>query len=67
MTILTFTPAMGRVNLQGSIKNPNQKVQIDWEVDGSSGSTICEAWRGQFEIDNLNRAGYKILSVTVHA
>lgn len=66
MTILTFKPVMGRVNLQGAIKNPNQKVQIDWEVDGSSGSTICAAWRGQFEIDNLNRASYKILSVKVN-
>lgn len=66
MTTLIFKPVNGQINLQGAIKNPNQNVQIDWEVDGSSGSTTCEAWRGQFEIDNLNRAGYKILSVKVN-
>jgi len=67
MTTLTFKPVNGHINLQGAIKSPNQTVQIDWEVDGSSGSTTCAAWRGQYEIENLNRAGYKILSVKVHA
>jgi len=42
------------------LKTPHDKVSIKWEVDGSSGSTECEAWRGQHEIDKLTAAGYKI-------
>ncbi|MFN9113424.1 MAG: hypothetical protein ACK5XN_25410, partial [Bacteroidota bacterium] len=26
---------------------------LRWEVDNASGSTECEAWRGQYEIDCL--------------
>lgn len=45
---------------------PLTRLQIDWEVDGSSGSTICEAWRVQHEIDRLQAAGYTVLEVTRH-
>jgi len=45
------------------IKTPHQVIRISWAVDGASGSTECEAWRGQYEIDSLERAGYVILSV----
>lgn len=45
------------------IKNPRQMISIKWEVDGSSGSTECEAWRGQYEIECLERAGYRIISI----
>jgi len=45
------------------IKAPNQIIRISWTVDGSSGSTECEADRGQYEIESLERAGYVILSV----
>lgn len=44
-------------------KTPFCIISIHWTVDGSSGSTQCEAWRGQFEIDQLIRAGYTILSI----
>ena len=45
------------------IKTPHQAIRISWVVDGSSGSTACEAWRGQYEIEALERAGYVILAV----
>lgn len=45
------------------VKTPKDPVRIYWEVDGTSGSTICEAWRGQYEIDVLVQAGYRIKHV----
>lgn len=45
------------------IRTPHQVIRISWTVDGASGSTECEAWRGQYEIDSLERSGYVILSV----
>ena len=45
------------------VKTPMQKVAIRWEVDGCSGTTICEAWRGQYEIEEFERAGYQVLSI----
>ena len=45
------------------IKTPHQIIRIKWEVDGASGSTECEAWRGQHEIECLERAGYRIISI----
>ena len=45
------------------VKTPEQIVVIRWEVDGHSGTTICEAWEGQHVIDCLERAGYQILTV----
>lgn len=45
------------------VRSPHDMVSIEWEVDGSSGSTQCEAWRGQHEIDKLERAGYRITDV----
>lgn len=46
------------------VKDPHQIVSIKWVVDGSSGSTECEAWHGQHEIEELERAGYRILDIT---
>lgn len=48
------------------LRSPHDTVSIRWEVDGSSGSTECEAWRGQYEIERLEAAGYKIISVGRH-
>lgn len=45
------------------VRDPYQMVCINWEVDASSGSTQCEAWRAQYEIECLERAGYKVLDV----
>ena len=51
------------LDLRGVVKTPHDVMEIRWEVDGSSGCTTCEAWRGQHEIDQLVKAGYTILSV----
>ena len=61
-----ITPVNGVLHVGGIIRSPHDVISICWEVDAASGSTECEAWRGQFEIDNLTRAGYKILSVRLH-
>lgn len=47
------------------VKTPRDMVSIAWEVDGVSGSTECEAWRGQYEIECLERAGYSITGVSL--
>lgn len=51
------------VDLRGVVKSPHDTMEITWEVGGSSGRTVCEAWRGQHEIDQLVKAGYTIMSV----
>lgn len=50
------------------VRGPYVIVSIAWEVDGEfpgSGSTECEAWRGQYEIDQLEQSGYRITGVTL--
>lgn len=49
------------------IRNPRDVVSIAWEVDGCGGSTECEAWRAQHEMDKLAAAGYRLVSVRVIA
>lgn len=61
----SVTPVNGVFNVAGFVRGPLQHVTIKWEVDGSSGATTCEAWRGQYEIDCLTRAGYRILSISL--
>lgn len=51
------------IDLRHFIRTPYEVVSIKWEVNGSSGSTECEAWRGQHEIYKLAKAGYQILEV----
>lgn len=51
------------INLRHFVRTPHDVVSIAWEVDGSSGSTQCEAWRGQHEIDKLVKDGYQIIKV----
>ena len=47
------------------VHTPRCPVCISWEtLDGYSGSTTCEAWRGQYEIEKLEKAGYVIRSIT---
>jgi hypothetical protein len=48
------------------VRSPDDPVSIEWEVDGASGSTQCEAWRGQHEIEGLERAGHTIVRITVN-
>lgn len=61
------TPINGVFRVAGFIRSPHDIIRICWEVDGASGRTDCEAWRGQHEIDGLSRAGYQINSVTLGA
>lgn len=56
--------ADGVIDLIGVVSSPHDWVSIEWECDGASGSTQCEAWRGQHEVDQLLRAGYVITGVT---
>jgi hypothetical protein len=56
-------PVNGVIHVAGIIRSPQTMIGIRWEVDGASGKTECEAWRGQHEIDGLVRAGYTIKSV----
>jgi hypothetical protein len=60
-----MTPINGVIHVAGIIRTPYDMISIYWEDKGSSGSTQCEAWRGQYEIDCLTRAGLKILSVSL--
>lgn len=46
-----------------NLKTPHDMLSIAWAVDGSSGSTQCEAWSLQYEIAIRVRAGYTILTV----
>ena len=45
------------------LTSPQDMVSIAWEVDNSSGSTQCECWRLQYEIDRLESAGYEVKGV----
>lgn len=63
----TATPVNGRLLVAGIIQSPHDMVSIRWEVDGASGSTECEAWEGQYRIDQLTCAGYRVLSVGRHS
>jgi hypothetical protein len=64
--LCTIEPVGGVFHVAGIIRSPNQMISINWEVDNASGSTECEAWRGQHEIDCLTRAGYRVLSIKPH-
>ena len=58
-------PVRGVFHVAGFIRSPQDLISIEWETDTASGSTQCEAWQGQHEIDNLTRAGYRILRVSL--
>lgn len=62
----TAYPVGGVIRVGGFIRSPDQLISITWEVDNASGSTECEAWRGQYEIDCLTRAGYSVLAIEPH-
>lgn len=63
--VTTIGPSNNVIHVAGIIRSPLQMIRINWIVDGSSGSSECEAWKGQYEIDCLIHAGYKILSVSI--
>lgn len=46
------------------VSGPFDVIRIYWEVDGASGSTDCEAWRGLSELSGFARAGYTIKQIT---
>ena len=46
----TIEPVGGVFHVAGLIRSPHQLISIKWKVDNASGSTECEAWRGQHEI-----------------
>ena len=48
-----------------SIRTPQDMLSIAWEADGSSGSTQCEAWRLQYEVDRLVSAGYVVNNINL--
>lgn len=58
-----ITPINGVFHVQGVVRSPYQLVTANWEVDGASGSTTCEAWKMQHTIDELATAGYNITSI----
>lgn len=51
------------IDVTSFVKTPYTLVSISWEADGHGGSTECEAWRGQHEIEKLEAAGYTITGV----
>ena len=62
----TIEPVNNVFLVAGLIRSPHQLISIKWEVGGASGSTECEAWLGQYEIDCLTRAGYAVLAIEPH-
>ena len=63
--VTQIEPVNGVIHYGGIIKTPSQLIRINWEVDCAPGETICQADYGQYEIDCLVQAGYKILSVAL--
>lgn len=63
--VTTIRPMNGVIHVAGIIRKHDQLIDINWEVDGRSGSTQCQAWYGQYEIDQLTKAGYKIIGVSL--
>jgi hypothetical protein len=63
--INTATPVRGVLPVAGFVTSPKDIISLFWEVDGASGSTTCEAWRGQHEIDVLTRSGYIVTGVSL--
>ena len=65
VTEIEFVPVNGVIHYGGFIKTPTQLIRINWEVAGLSGANICESDYGQYLIDCLVRAGYKIRGVSL--
>lgn len=59
-------PTIHVIALDKIADNPHTIVSIKWSVGEASGSTECEAWRGQHEIELLESAGYTITGVERH-
>ena len=64
--VTKIEPVNGVIRYAGTIKTPEQLIRINWEVDCLPGETVCRADYGQYEIDCLVQAGYKILNVEPH-
>ena len=65
VTEFEFKPVNGVIHYGGAIKTPTQLIRIKWKVAGLYGENVCEADYGQYLIDCLVRAGYKIRSVSL--
>jgi hypothetical protein len=63
--VTSIVPTNRVIRVGGIVRSPRQIIAICWEVDDHEGSgcTTCEAWRGQYVIDNLTRCGYRVISV----
>jgi hypothetical protein len=59
----TCTAVNGQLMVAGIIHSPHDLISIKWEVDNASGSTECLAWEGQYKIDQLTLAGYRVLLI----
>jgi len=62
---------MRKINASSFIKTPHDLICILWEapcpINGmASGSTVCEAWRGQYEIELFEKSGYNVIDVVKH-
>ena len=64
--VTEIEPVNGVIHVGGIIKTPTQLIRIKWKVAGLYGENICEADYGQYLIDCLVRAGYKIRSVSLY-
>lgn len=58
-------PVSGIFYVAGIIRSPGAVISIRWEVDGASGRTDCPAWQGQYEVECLTRAGYRIIEIAM--
>ncbi len=63
--VTEITPFCGVFHVAGIIRSPHTQICIRWEVNGSSGTTYCKAWEGQWELDCMARAGYQIRSISL--
>lgn len=50
--------------IPANARTPFDRMFIFWEVDNTSGTTAVPAWEVQYTIESLERAGYRILTVT---
>lgn len=66
LVVIILSKVYRMLKIKADAKTPYDKQIIHWIVDDCSGSTICEAWRVQHEIDCLERDGYKIIKIERH-
>lgn len=60
-----LTPINGQIHVAGIIRSPRTPICIQWKKNAFSGVTNCQAWQGQYEIDELTKSGHDIVSVSI--